>query len=102
MPQRGPDAMNRISEAILKSDEASAEYAFERPVSASLLPSSAKLFDAGLKGIFVFSAMIATAAGAKSGWQFRPVPTAVPPRGISSRPGKMLFTLPACFSIWAA
>ncbi len=61
--------------------------------SGSCAPIASNRFSAGRKGIPVASAIAAVVLAPNSGCAFRPVPTAVPPRGSSSRSAKTACTL---------
>ncbi len=57
----------------------------------SCVASDSNLLGAVTKGSFVKSATDFAALTAKSGWEFNPVPTAVPPKASSYKRGKVSF-----------
>ncbi len=87
MPHRGPEASQRMSLAILVRETAIVFKTPEVSTAASLPAMASKRLGAGTNGQPVFSASRAITLAAKSGWAFKPVPTAVPPRGSSARRG---------------
>ena len=87
MPQRGPEASQRMSLAILLSETAMVLRAPEVSTAASLAAIASKRLAAGTKGKPVRSASRAITRGANSGGALRPVPTAVPPSGTSANRG---------------
>ena len=87
MPQRGPEASQRMSLAILVSETAIVLSAPEASTAASLAASASKRLGAGTKGWPVRAARRAMTRSAKPGGAFNPVPTAVPPSASSARRG---------------
>jgi hypothetical protein len=91
-----------MSLAILVSEVAMVLSAPDVSTAASLLAIASKRLGAGTNGRPVRSARRAITRGPNSVGAFRPVPTAVPPRGSSARRG---FTASsrarAFFACWA-
>ncbi len=88
-PARGPDPSQRTSLAIFMRLVASVRIAPDAKTVASCPASAWNLFGAVTNGSPVRSDIRAAARTAKSGWAFRPVPTAVPPSASSYRPGRV-------------
>ena len=101
MPQRGPEASQRTSLAILLSDAASVFSAPCAWTSASLAARASNLLGAVTKGWPVSSASLSATRTAYSGCAFRPVPTAVPPSASSHRWGSAASTWAMPWSSWA-
>jgi hypothetical protein len=80
MPQRGPEASQRRSLAILVSDTATVLSAPEASTAASFAARASKRLRAGTKAWPLRFAMRAITASANPSGAFSPVPTAVPPR----------------------
>ncbi len=85
-PQRGPDAIQRISFAIFMSEQASVFNAPCAKTSASCAASDSNLFGAVINGRPVNSAIVFAPRTANSGCVLSPVPTAVPPNANSYNP----------------
>lgn len=77
-----PLASQRMSLAILFRLAASVFNAPEAATAASRPPKASNLFGALTNGRPDSSASLAAAISAYSGWLFKPVPTAVPPRRV--------------------
>ena len=87
-PARGPEPSQRTSLAIFMRSVASVLRAPEAKVVAPWPARPTNLLGIETKGRPVSSAIRAATRSANSGWALRPVPTAVPPRAISWRPGQ--------------
>ncbi len=74
-----------MSLAIFMRDAASVFRLPDAATNASWAASWANLLSALTNGRAVFSAILLATCSEKSGWVFRPVPTAVPPRANSKR-----------------
>ena len=87
-PERGPEAIQRMSLAIFISAAASVFSAPWAESRASWPASAANLFSAVRNGSASVCSSSVAMRVAYSGWAFRPVPTAVPPAASCSTPGK--------------
>ena len=88
MPERGPEASQRMSLAILLREAATVLRAPWACTRASWLARASNLLGAVTKGRPVSSASFAATRTANSGCALRPVPTAVPPRASSQQVGQ--------------
>ena len=87
-PQRGPDPIRARSLAIFVSDTATTLSAPESSTRESRLAWASNGSAGPSTGTLVASVSRARTPAAKSGWVFRPVPTAVPPSGICATRGR--------------
>ena len=84
-PHLGPEPSHLMSFAIFISDAANVFRVPDAATNASWAASCANLLSALTNGKPVFWAILAATCSEKSGWVFRPVPTAVPPSASSNR-----------------
>src|SRR5713226_6895978 len=84
-PQRGPDPSHRMSLAIFIRLTATVRSAPLASTSASWAAWASKWFFASFIGQRVSRASNAITRLANSGWAFKPVPTAVPPKASSPK-----------------
>ena len=102
MAHWGPELSQRMSLAILKRLTAMVLSWPLASTRASLAAWASKWSTASWKGRPVFSASSAMARFGMSGWQFKPVPTAVPPRASSMMALSALWTRLTESSAWRA
>ena len=102
MPDRGPEASQRMSLAILWSDTATVLSAPCAATSASFEASASNLLGAVSNSRPVRRVNQRAARSPISGCAFNPVPTAVPPSASCRRCGSDASILAAPFSNWAA
>ncbi len=91
IPERGPEAIIRISFAILFNDTASCFNAPWVSTIASCAASASNLLGAVIKGSPVNSAIYCATFSEYPFGVLIPVPTAVPPKAISDRCSSVFF-----------
>ena len=100
-PERGPEASQRTSLAILLRAAATVFSAPCANTAASLAAMASNLLGAVTKGSPSAPRACAATRTANSGWALRPVPTAVPPRASSCRWGSADSRCATPWSSWA-
>ena len=102
IPQRGPEDRSRRSWQIFIREAASPLSAPLAETRGSCAPIASNRFSAGRNGIPVSVSISAMVRAPNSGWAERPVPTAVPPSGSSSRSRNVARTRRIPWSTWEA